>query len=111
VSVLTRNLTSDKSKALLTNFPNINLLEGSYETESGLRTAFAGQDITYFNVDSFSTGEPLEYFWTFRAYEIAVQSGLKWFIYASTSGDHIDNHGFAEKYRSTHKVVAARLAG
>lgn len=111
VSVLTRDCNSAKSQALLSEFPNIKLLEGSYTTEEGLRTAFADQDVTYFNVDSFTVGEPFEYFWTFRAYEIAVQSGLKWFIYPGASPDRVSRYNYAERYRNSHNVTASRLTG
>jgi nucleoside-diphosphate-sugar epimerase len=111
VSVLTRDNTSPGSEALLLEYPNIKLIQGSYTTEEGLRTAFASQDVVYFNIDSFNVGEPFEYFWTFRAYEIAVQSGVKWFIYAGTPTDRFSSHGLAEEYRNSHNVVSARLTG
>jgi hypothetical protein len=63
----------------------------------------------YFNIDSFSVGEPQEYFWTFRAYEIAVQSGLSWFIYAGAR-DKFSGYGFQEKYRNSHNIVSGRLS-
>lgn len=109
VSVLTRDPKSAKSQALLSEFPSINLLAGSYTTEAGLRTAFANQDATYFNIDSFNVGEPFEYFWTFRAYEIAVQSGLKLFIYAGAP-DRFGAYGMAEKFRNSHNIVGSRLS-
>jgi hypothetical protein len=64
--------------------------------------------VVYFNIDSFNVGEPFEYFWTFRAYEIAVQSGLKWFIYPGAP-DRFSSHGLDEKYRNSHNIVASRL--
>ncbi|KAF2093722.1 NAD(P)-binding protein [Rhizodiscina lignyota] len=109
VSVLTRDPNSAKAQALVSEFPNVKLLEGSYTTEAGLRTAFADQDVTYFNIDTFTVGEGLEYFWTFRAYEIAIQSGLKWFIYPG-SPHRFEDYGFAEKHRNSHNVVASRLS-
>jgi hypothetical protein len=108
---LTREPESDKSKALLTEFPSVQILNGSYTSEDGLRTAFANQDVAYFNIDSFQTGEPQEYFWTFRAYEIAVQSGLKWFIFAGASEGRFLERRYAEKYRNSHNVVGSRLSG
>ncbi|KAH0528956.1 hypothetical protein TsFJ059_003766 [Trichoderma semiorbis] len=74
VSVLTRNKNSTQAAALASSFPDVQFVEGSYTTEEGLRNAFANQDVVYFSIDSFNVGEPFEYFWTFRAYEIAVQS-------------------------------------
>jgi hypothetical protein len=60
--VLTRSLNSPSSNLLLSNFPNIKLIKGSYATEAGLRAGLSNQDIAYFNIDSFSIGEPDEYF-------------------------------------------------
>lgn len=94
----------------MAEFPNVKLLSGTYTSEAGLRTAFADQDVAYFNVDSFQTTEPQEYFWTFRAYEIAVQSGLEWFIYAGASEDRLVEHGYDEKYRNSHNIVGSRLS-
>ncbi|KAH8645709.1 hypothetical protein BX600DRAFT_534087 [Xylariales sp. PMI_506] len=112
VSVLTRDTTSPASRALLAEFPSIKLLQGSYTTEEGLRTALANQDVVYLNIDSFSIGEPFEYFWTFRAYEIAVQSKVRRFLYSGTSPiDKFVAHGLAEEYRNSHNVVSARLTG
>lgn len=108
ISVLTRDPTSPASVSLVSNY-NVKLIPGSYTSELGLRAAFVNQAICYFNIDSFSTGEPYEYFWTFRAYEIAIQSGLKWFIYAGAP-DGFSRVGFEEKYRNSHNVVAWRLS-
>ena len=97
---------------MLSEFPTISLLQGSYTTEAGLRTALADQDVVYFNIDSFNIGEPFEYFWTFRAYEIAVQSKVKLFLYSGSSPtDKFTAHGLAEEYRNSHNVVASRLTG
>lgn len=69
VSILTRNVSDPRACALAATYKNVHLIEGSYTSESGLRAAFKDQDACYFNIDSFGIGEPLEYFWTFRAYE------------------------------------------
>lgn len=110
VSVLTRDPQSKQAVDVQSKY-GVELVAGSYATEDGLRAAFNDQDVCYFNIDSFAIGEPQEYFWTFRAYEIAIQSKLKWFIYAGSQADRLADHGFAEKYRNSHNVVAARLSG
>lgn len=82
VSVLTRNKSQPKPQHWYLPFRTSNSLKARtrqrYTTEEGLRATFANQDVVYFCMDSLSVGEPYEYFWTFRAYEIAVQSRLKW---------------------------------
>jgi hypothetical protein len=110
VSVLTRDPKSSKALDVQNKY-GVQLIPGSYATEEGLRAAFEGQDVCYFNIDSFQVGEPQEYFWTFRAYEIAVQSKLKWFIFSGAGVDRYADHGFAEEYRNSHNIVASRLSG
>ncbi|PVH85917.1 NAD(P)-binding protein [Cadophora sp. DSE1049] len=108
VTVPTRDLTSPSSLTLST-FPSVQLILADYTSEAGLRDAFNGQDACYFNLNSFTIGEAHEYFWTFRAYEIAVQSNLKWFV-LSGGPDRLKQHGYQEKYRNSHGTVSARLS-
>lgn len=88
---------------------NVQLITGSYTTEDGLRAALVNQDACYFNIDSFSIDEPQEYFWTFRAYEIAVQSHLRLFIYAGST-ERVADHNYDERFRNSHNVVSGRLS-
>lgn len=107
--MLTRDAKSKNATEVETLY-GAKLISGSYTTEDGLRAAFQGQDMAYLNFDSFTVGEPSEYFWTFRAYEIAVQSKLKLIIYSGTH-DRYAQHNYDEDYRNSHNVVAARLSG
>ncbi|KAJ9614231.1 hypothetical protein H2200_002367 [Cladophialophora chaetospira] len=109
LSILTRDPGSQKAIEVRNKY-DVRLIAGSYATEGGLRTAFKDQDVCYFNIDSFAVGEPQEYFWTFRAYEIAIQSQLKLFIYTGSGRDRLADHGFAEAYRNSHNVVSSRLS-
>ncbi|KAL2061876.1 hypothetical protein VTL71DRAFT_7254 [Oculimacula yallundae] len=108
ITIPTRNLNSAPAIEL-SKLPNVSLLLANYQTETGLRAIFAGQDACYFNLNSFTLLESQEYFLTFRAYEIAVQSGLKWFV-LSGSPDRYAMHGYQEKYRNSHGVVSGRLS-
>ncbi|KIW17360.1 hypothetical protein PV08_04553 [Exophiala spinifera] len=107
-TVLTRDNKSKNATEIATLY-GVKLVQGSYTTEEGLRAAFNEQDVAYVNFDSFGIGEPAEYFWTFRAYEIAIQSGLKLFIYPGAP-DRYAQHNFVEDYRNSHNIVAARLS-
>ncbi|KAH7313188.1 hypothetical protein BKA65DRAFT_574281 [Rhexocercosporidium sp. MPI-PUGE-AT-0058] len=109
ITVPTRDINSSSATSLST-LPNVHLLTANYETERGLRAAFSGQDACYFNLNSFTLSEAHEYFWTFRAYEIAVQSKLKWFV-LSGGPDRLKLHGYEEKYRNSHGTVSGRLSG
>lgn len=84
-------------------------MAASYTTEDGLRAALNNQDVAYLNFDSFGISEPDEYFWTFRAYEIAIQSNVKWIIYTGAP-NRLAQHDFKEEYRNSHNVVKSRLA-
>ena len=108
ITIPTRN-TESASAAQLAKLKGVGLLDADYESEEGLRKAFAGQDACYFNINSFTVGEPYEYFWTFRAYEIAVQSKLKWFV-LSGGPDRLKQYGYEEKYRNSHGTVKAKIS-
>lgn len=108
ITVPTRNPTSAKSQAI-GDLPNVKLLEADYLTEAGLRSILANQDGVYFNMNSFAVTEPFVYFWTFRAYEIAVQSGLKLFVLPS-GPNRYEAHGYKEEFRNAHGVISGRLS-
>lgn len=98
-----------KSAQEIAKLPNVTIVQASYESEEGLRTAFADQDACFFLINTFVIREPDEYFWTIRAYEIAAQSGLKLFIY-SGARNRLREQGYQEAYRNSHNVVKAHLS-
>ncbi|KAJ7737237.1 hypothetical protein DFH07DRAFT_985622 [Mycena maculata] len=108
VTVLNRDVCSPSAVAL-SALGNVTLIPGSYETEKGLREALKGQHGVYVNFNSFAMTESMEYFWTFRLYEIAVQSGVKRLIY-SGGNNRPRAHRYAEEYRCSHQATAGRLA-
>jgi hypothetical protein len=108
ITVPTRNPSSPEAQALA-KLPNVTLLQANYQSEAGLRSAFSSQESCYFMINTFAIREPDEYFWTFRAYEIAAQSGVKHFIY-SGARNRLQESGFDEKYRNSHNVVKAHLS-
>jgi hypothetical protein len=108
ITVPTRNPDSASARSI-SALPNVVRLEADYETEAGMRMIFQGQDAVYFNINSFSISEPYEYFWTFHAYEIAVQSKLKLFV-LSAGSDRYRLHGYDERFRNCHVTVKERLA-
>ncbi|KAF7348833.1 NmrA-like family protein [Mycena venus] len=108
VTILTRDVTSTSAIAL-GELGNVTLISGSYETEKGLREALKGQHGVYVNFNSFAMTESMEYFWTFRLYEIAVQSGVKRLVYSGHK-NLPRGHRYAEEYRNSHQATAARLS-
>jgi uncharacterized protein YbjT (DUF2867 family) len=110
LTIPTRDPTSFAAQALLSTFGHatIKLLKASYTTQNGLREAMKGQDAVYFSMNSFDLSEPLEYYWTIRAYELAVQSGVQHFIY-SGAPNRLAQHGYKEEFRNSHNVVPGHL--
>ncbi|KAJ6561681.1 hypothetical protein B0H19DRAFT_943733 [Mycena capillaripes] len=108
VTILTRDVSSPSALAL-SELGNVTLISGSYETEKGLREALKGQHGVYVNLNSFAMTESMEYFWTFRLYEIAVQNGVKRLVY-SGGNNRPKNHRYAEEYRNSHQATSGRLS-
>lgn len=80
--VLTRDTTSIRAKQLLLS-SNVELVEGSFASEEDLRKGFNGCDYAFVNIDGFNSGEKTEMFWAIRAYEIALEENVKFFIYGN----------------------------
>jgi hypothetical protein len=80
--VLTRDPSSARSKSLLA-LGNVELLEGTFANEEVLRTGFRGCQLAFVNIDGFNSGEKSEMFWAMRAYELALEEGIKFFVYGN----------------------------
>ncbi|KAF2674235.1 NAD(P)-binding protein [Microthyrium microscopicum] len=92
VRVLTRNLESDNSKKLAT-MQNVTLYTGATDDEEALRKAFNGVDYAFVNLNSWALGIKNEIFWGIRIFELAVQSGVKHYIWSS-----LDNYFLETRY-------------
>jgi hypothetical protein len=110
LTVPTRDPSSPSALAILSSGGKtpIKLLQASYTTQDGLREALKGQDAVFFNMNSFTLSEPLELYWTIRAYEISIQSGVQHFIY-SGAGNRLAQHGYKEEFRNAHNAIAGHL--
>lgn len=80
--VLTRDTNSAQAKKL-TGLKNIELVTGSFASEHTLRAGFAGCTGAFVNIDGFNCGEKTETYWAVRAYELALESGVKTFVYGN----------------------------
>lgn len=98
VRVLTRNQDSENSKKLAT-LPNVSLYTGATDDEDALRKAFAGVDYAFVNLNSWALGIKNEIFWGIRIFEIAVQSGVKHYIWSS-----LDNYFLETRYDDSLRV-------
>ncbi|TAQ83047.1 hypothetical protein B7494_g8628, partial [Chlorociboria aeruginascens] len=80
--VLTRDTTSARAQQL-SSLPNVALLEGSFTSEALLRRGFSACDGAFVNIDGFNTGEKTEMYWAIRCYELALESGIRFFVYGN----------------------------
>ncbi|KAL7935742.1 hypothetical protein V8C35DRAFT_278736 [Trichoderma chlorosporum] len=88
VRVLTRDSSSRRAQELH-SLANVELFEGTLANETTLHNGLRGCHGAFINIDGFNTGEKTEMFWAIRIYEIAIEEGLKFFVYG--------NHDYALK--------------
>lgn len=82
VRALTRDTSSLRANELLA-LGNVELLQGTFANELTLRNGFRGCDGAFVNIDGFDVGEKSEIYWAIRTYEIAIEEGIKFFVYGS----------------------------
>lgn len=80
--VLTRDLNSSRARSLL-ELGNVELIEGTFANEDDLRKGFRGCEYAFVNIDGFNSGEKTEMFWAMRSYELALEEGVKFFVYGN----------------------------
>jgi hypothetical protein len=107
VRVLTRDTTSPRAQALLA-LGNVSLVEGTFADEAVLREGFRGCDRAYVNIDGFNTGEKTETYWAIRAYEIAIEEGIKFFVYGNLDYG-LKKSGYDSTFRSGHYDGKGRM--
>ncbi|KAF2405161.1 NAD(P)-binding protein [Trichodelitschia bisporula] len=107
VKVLTRDTTSKRAQQLLA-LGNVELLEGTFASEADLRTGFSGCDYAFVNIDGFNSGEKTEIFWAIRAYELAFEAGIKFFVYGNLDFVY-KKSGYDSKFRSGHYDGKGRI--
>ena len=99
--ILTRDSKSPRSKQLAALSEHVSFLEGSFASESNLRVGFTGADFAFINIDGFNSGEKTELFWGMRSYELAIESGVKFFIWGNLDYGY-KNSGYVPKFRTGH---------
>jgi hypothetical protein len=62
---------------------NVELLEGTFASEADLRKGFRGCDGAFVNIDGFNCGEKTEIYWAIRCYELALEEGIKFYVYGN----------------------------
>ncbi|KAL9096013.1 MAG: hypothetical protein Q9165_001535 [Trypethelium subeluteriae] len=107
VRVLTRDTKSARAQELL-KLGNVELVEGSWAGESDLRTGFRGCDGAFVNIDGFNAGEKTEMFWAIRAYELALEEGIKFFVYGNLDFVY-KKSGYNPEFRTGHYDGKGRI--
>ncbi len=107
VRVLTRDPESPRAKELLA-LGNVSLLEGSFADEAILREGFSACDGAFVNLDGFNTGEKTETYWAIRAYEIALEQGVRFFVYGNLDYA-LKKSGFDSSFRTGHYDGKGRM--
>ena len=100
VRFLSRDPASRRATDLLA-LDNVSVLEGSFADEAILREAFRGCDGAFINIDGFNTGEKTETYWAIRSYEIAIEEGIKFFVYGNLDYG-LKKSGYDSRFRTGH---------
>ncbi|WP_157019142.1 NmrA family NAD(P)-binding protein [Mesorhizobium xinjiangense] len=108
VRALSRDPGSRRAKALL-ELGNVEIFEGTFADESTLREGFRGCDGAYINIDGFNTGEKTEMYWAIRSYEIAIEEGVKFFVYGNLDFA-LKKAGYDSRFRTGHYDGKGRIA-
>jgi len=107
--VLTRGPESENAK-LLSKFPNVTLVTGSPDNDADLKRALAGIDYAFVNLNSWALGIKNEIFWGIRIFEIAVQSGVKHYIWSSLDNNYFHPTGYDDSLRVGHYYGKGHVA-
>jgi hypothetical protein len=109
VRVLTRDPQSKHAKSLKELNPSlVELVEGSFASEKDLRAGYRGCDFAFVNIDGFNCGEKTEVYWAMRSYELALQEGIKFFVYGNLDYG-LKKGNWDAKYRCGHYDGKGRI--
>ncbi|KAI1105971.1 NAD(P)-binding protein [Jackrogersella minutella] len=107
VRALTRDPSSARFRELQSYGP-VEPVVGTFASETDLRATFRGTWGAFVNIDGFNSGEKSEIYWTIRAYELAIEEGVKFFILGNL--DYIyKKSGFRPQFRAGHYDAKGRI--
>ncbi|KAF4970227.1 hypothetical protein FSARC_2692 [Fusarium sarcochroum] len=106
--VLTRDVNSGRAQQLA-KLGDVEFIEGSFANEENLRKGYAGCWGAFVNIDGFNTGEKTEIYWTIRAYELAIESGIQFFVFGNLDYGY-KKSGYDPKFRCGHYDGKGRMA-
>ncbi|QDK39327.1 NmrA/HSCARG family protein [Bdellovibrio sp. NC01] len=108
VVIFTRNPSSEHAQELL-SLPGVSAFQGNTLNEKDIYAAFRQVDGVYCNLDGFAIGEINETYWGIRTFEIAIETGIKHYVWGSL--DYlVKKGGYNSKYRCGHYDAKGRVA-
>jgi hypothetical protein len=107
VLALTRDASSPRARALA-DMGNVAFLEGSFADEAILREGMRACDGVFLNIDGFNAGEKTETYWAIRAYEIAIEEGVTFFVYGNLDYT-LKKAGYRSMFRTGHYDGKGRI--
>jgi hypothetical protein len=109
VRVLTRDTSSKHAQGLKAlNSSLVELVEGTFASEKDLRNGYRGCEYAFVNIDGFNCGEKTEVYWATRSYELALQEGIKFFVYGNLDYG-LKKGNWNQKYRCGHYDSKGRV--
>jgi hypothetical protein len=107
VLALSRDAGSARARSLV-ELGGVSILEGSFADEANLREGFRACDRAFVNIDGFNTGEKAETYWAIRCYEIALEEGVKFFVYGNLDYT-LKKAGYDSRFRTGHYDGKGRI--
>lgn len=107
VLALTRNASSARAE-MLRDMGDVDFLEGTFADETILREGLRACDGAYINIDGFNAGEKTEMYWAIRCYEIAIEEGIKFFVYGNLDYT-LKKAGYDSRFRTGHYDGKGRI--
>ncbi|MGO1164157.1 NmrA family NAD(P)-binding protein [Brucella sp. C7-11G] len=107
VLALTRDAASARARALA-ELGNVEFLEGTFADEAYLRLGMRACDGVFLNIDGFNAGEKTETYWAIRAYEVALEEGVRFFVYGNLDYT-LKKAGYRSMFRTGHYDGKGRI--
>ncbi|KAI1392533.1 NAD(P)-binding protein [Hypoxylon trugodes] len=107
VRALTRTPSSARFRKLQ-SFGPVEPVIGTFASEQDLRATFHGAWGAFVNLDGFNSGEKTEMFWTIRAYELAIEEGVQFFVLGNLDYGY-KKGGYRPEFRGGHYDGKGRI--
>jgi hypothetical protein len=110
VRALTRDPNSPRFKEIQSYGPpgTVEAVVGTFASEKALRDLFRGAWGAFVNIDGFNCGEKTEIYWSIRAYELAIEEGVRFYVYGSLAYTY-KLSGYKPEFRVGHYDAKGRI--